>query len=202
MAKKIYAVKVGLNPGIYETWEECKKQVDGFSGAAYKSFKTLQDAQNYLRGIVDNPICTVSVNTPSEAVAYVDGSYDNTKKIFSYGLVIFINGNEYKFCDKFDDVNLVSMRNVAGEITGARKAMEYCVENGIKSLDLYYDYEGIEKWCTGDWKTNKEGTKDYKKYYDSIKTAIKVTFYKVTAHSGDKYNDMADELAKSAIKSF
>ena len=36
MAKKFYAVKNGKTPGIFETWDECKKSVDGYSGAALK----------------------------------------------------------------------------------------------------------------------------------------------------------------------
>ena len=35
MAKKknnFYAVKQGKNKGIYKTWDECKAQVEGFSG--------------------------------------------------------------------------------------------------------------------------------------------------------------------------
>ena len=48
MAKKYYAVKVGKTTGIYETWEECKANVDGFPGALYKSFKSLTDAYDYM----------------------------------------------------------------------------------------------------------------------------------------------------------
>lgn len=64
---------------------------------------------------------------------------------------------------------------------------------------LYFDYEGIEKWCIGAWKTNKVGTINYKKYYDSIKENLNVKFVKVKAHSGNKYNDEADRLAKLSI---
>ena len=45
---KYYAVKVGRMTGIYNTWDECKEQVDGFEGALYKSFSKLEDAQEYL----------------------------------------------------------------------------------------------------------------------------------------------------------
>ena len=48
MAKKYYAVKVGEKTGIYETWEECKANVDGYPGALYKSFKNISDAYAYL----------------------------------------------------------------------------------------------------------------------------------------------------------
>ena len=40
MGNKYYAVKKGRKPGIYDTWDECRKQTLGFSGAVYKSFKT------------------------------------------------------------------------------------------------------------------------------------------------------------------
>lgn len=45
---KFYAVRKGLAPGIYRTWDECKQQVHGVSGAAYQSFKTQQAAEQYL----------------------------------------------------------------------------------------------------------------------------------------------------------
>lgn len=45
---KFYAVKNGRVPGVYRTWDEAKKQVDGFSGAEYKSFENITDATDYL----------------------------------------------------------------------------------------------------------------------------------------------------------
>lgn len=46
MAKKnYYTVWNGVTPGIYSTWLECKAQVDGYEGAIYKSFPTLELAQ-------------------------------------------------------------------------------------------------------------------------------------------------------------
>ena len=45
---KFYAVKKGRTPGIYRTWNEAKIQVDGFSGAEYKSFEKITDATSYM----------------------------------------------------------------------------------------------------------------------------------------------------------
>ncbi|EFG55038.1 ribonuclease [Lactobacillus amylolyticus] len=45
---KFYAVKKGRKPGIYRNWDEAKAQVDGFSGAEYKSFAQITDATDYL----------------------------------------------------------------------------------------------------------------------------------------------------------
>ena len=44
-----YAVAKGLNPGIYETWPECKANVDGFGGAKYKKFPTQKGALDFIK---------------------------------------------------------------------------------------------------------------------------------------------------------
>jgi len=47
---KFYGVMKGRHPGVYQTWPECNAQVLGFSGAAFKSFPTEEDAQDYVSG--------------------------------------------------------------------------------------------------------------------------------------------------------
>lgn len=196
---KYYAVKNGYHTGIFRTWDECKKEVEGYSGAEYKSFTSQADAEAYLGYCEDYMQLTIDMMSGGDAVAYVDGSYNAETGEYSYGAVIFQKGEEITLSEKFFDEELSLMRNVAGEIAGSMRVMRYCIENDISHLDLYYDYEGIEKWCTGVWKTNKMGTIEYKEYYDSIKDRVNVRFHKVKGHSGDKYNDMADSLAKKAL---
>ena len=203
---KYYAVRKGLVPGIYNSWEECKNNVHGFPGAEYKSFKTLEEAKAYLGDISSDTekasqdlVEYLSSKMTSSAIAYVDGSYNVATGEYAYGMLIFHAGKLYEECKSFDDPEMSSMRNVAGEIQGAARAMAYSGENGIDSLDIYYDYAGIEKWALGEWKTNKEGTRTYKEYYVSICDKLKVHFHKVKGHSGDMGNDRADELAKSAL---
>ena len=45
MAKKYYVVWKGKETGIFSDWDSCNKQVSGFPGAKYKSFKTLKEAE-------------------------------------------------------------------------------------------------------------------------------------------------------------
>jgi ribonuclease HI len=47
--KKFYVVWQGRKTGVFATWEECKKQVDGFAQAIYKSFKTKELAEQAYR---------------------------------------------------------------------------------------------------------------------------------------------------------
>ena len=37
--QKFYVVWKGHKTGIFNSWEDCKKQVEGFVGAQYKSFR-------------------------------------------------------------------------------------------------------------------------------------------------------------------
>ena len=188
---KYYAVKNGRKTGIFTDWSECRESVNGYSGAEYKSFLTESEAEAYLNGGEPTGFSGIT--------AYVDGSFNEKTSEFSYGAVI-IDGDGIKtFSEKFSDSELSSMRNVAGEIKGAEFVMKYCLENGITAVRLIYDYEGIAKWALGEWKRNKIGTIAYKNYYDSIKDALFVQFDKVKSHSGNKYNDMADKLAKQAL---
>lgn len=233
MASKFYAVKQGRVSGIYRSWAECSAQVHGFSGAIYKSFPTLMEAEAFM-GSVGNPVnkekntvTTKSLdkqmknskkvqtehNVPDindilqnpdkeEAVAYVDGSYYHPTREFSLGAVVAYKGEEFHFSEKFTEPELASMRNVAGEIKGAECAMQFAMDHGCSSLYIYHDYEGIARWCLGEWKTNKEGTKAYKAFYENVSKQVSIHFVKVKGHSNDVYNDLADELAKQALGLF
>ena len=199
MAGKYYAVKKGLKTGIFRTWEECKANVSGYSGASYKSFKTKAEAEAYLGTGKDSDFQPENALNDKDCVKiYVDGSYNSATKEFSYGMVVLCGDGEEKYSGKSDDKELVSMRNVAGEIKGAEAAMQYALDKSLPAIEIYHDYEGIAKWCLGEWKTNKEGTKAYKAFYDEASRRVRISFVKVTGHSNDKYNDMADELAKEA----
>ena len=166
--------------------------MEGFEGAVYKSFASVEAAAAFLEDMSPEV-------APGQAVAYVDGSYNVATKEYACGVVLFHDGKTETFSKKFADPERAEMRNVAGEIEGSMCAMNYCLEHDIRELTIYYDYAGVEHWCTGAWKANKEGTRAYRDYYEKVSQRVRIHFVKVKGHSGDKYNDMADKLAKQAI---
>jgi len=110
--KKFYAVKEGKTPGIYSTWSECEEQTKGFSGAKYKAFSTLEDAERYMldgeseksavnvgkedelstegfNAMVDEQIASLKED---ESIAFVDGSYDATAEKSAFGAIIISYG--------------------------------------------------------------------------------------------------------------
>ncbi|MCT3116730.1 MAG: ribonuclease H family protein [Lactococcus lactis] len=199
MTDKYYAVREGVKTGIFTSWNEAKKYVTGYSNAKYKSFSSIEDAKEFMN--VDNNKKIYSrISDNLSLQAYVDGSFSESKNLYSYGVVI-LNQNKVikQLAGTGNDKNLISMRNVAGELLGAMTAIEYAFEHNYEQIEIFYDYMGIEMWATGNWKSNKDGTKNYVEFISKYKNKINIIFSKVKAHSGVEYNELADKLATRAM---
>ena len=203
--KKYYAVKIGKNPGIYLSWDECKEQVSGYPKAEYKGFPTEEEAKTYL-GIIEEKSELLSYD---KAVVYVDGSFNKDTNLYGSGIVFIAEGEYKEFSFHGNEENMLKMWSVAGEVCAAMKAVQYAIENNYKEITIYYDYNGIEGFVDGCilngkrtkiWKAEKEGAKEYKKFMLDAKGKIDIHFVKVSAHTGNKYNEKADELANKATQ--
>lgn len=129
--------------------------------------------------------------------AYVDGSYNPYRKIYGYGGVFYDGERIHVLQGNGKKEDMVSMRNVAGEIDGAIAAINFAKDHDIKEFTMYYDYTGIEQWATGKWQANKVGTQNYQKIVRGC--GLRIHFVKVKGHSGVKGNEMADKLAKQSV---
>ena len=325
---KFYAVKVGLRPGIYTSWSEAQVQINGYSGAVFKSFKTQEAAKAYLNGeenvsvntqnvdysfgkksskknstvTVDDTVvikssktvktdtevkttknsttktssskkskggrptikkdisdlisdyerfsqgegeyasidideechvvpigkvtvsdeCVVTPVAKSDnktkamedmgAIAdmvkdnnstiniYTDGSYDVNTCVVGYG-VVFTKGDKVLFKTGGSTRSTEDgPRNVLGEIEAVILALRTAIINNYKDICIYYDYAGVEKWVTGEWKAKNKLTKSYVETFNLLSMIVNVSFVKVEGHSGNKFNDMADEIAKAMTK--
>lgn len=267
-AKKYYAVKAGRKTGIFHDWDACRAAVEGYSGAEYKGFVRLEDAEEYLggkayagdgaagkyvfetraaeaggrtkkhkggrrggkAGNVPNPGRQIPGGTvqkktggkhdsqeeagpqretagpedcPSEGtlLAYVDGSYDHSLKKYAFGCVFILPDGRIRIqYGNGDNALSLQQRNVAGEMLGAMYAVRTAMVSGFSKIEVRYDYEGIEKWVTGAWRSRTELTR---KYADAMRRwgeSITICFTKVAAHSNVYYNEMADRTAKAGLR--
>lgn len=135
-------------------------------------------------------------------VCYIDGSYkpQYPNKVGSAIIMIKESGETEEIFFSKEDEELAKIRNVAGELRASMRAWQIAIEKRYDILELYYDYEGIEKWCTGQWKCKNKYTKMYKEFYDKISKELTINFHKVDAHSGDYYNELVDYLAKKSLE--
>ena len=204
---KYYAVKEGkkdgkqIEPAIYTTWAECEAVVKGASGAVYKSFKSKEDAENYIKPDLSDK----SLDRKNIVYIFVDGSYNKSENISGYGMAVVLNDEVvYQSKKTLNDKDFVQYRNVYGEVQGTQDAVEYAVKQGYKEVNVVYDYTGIENWAVGNWKANNPLTQGYAKRMKELSSKINVNFIKVKAHANDldgghKYNDLVDKLAKESV---
>ncbi|MGU8834261.1 ribonuclease H1 domain-containing protein (plasmid) [Clostridium perfringens] len=197
MAKKnkFYAVRVGRTTGIFTTWDSCQESIKGYRNALYKSFNTREEAQQYLDEFSpDNKSEELQNN---EFYVYTDGSFINGGN-YSYGFVVVDKDKNivYKENGVGTKEEAKSINNIAGEILGVVRAIEYAKKNNIK-IFIFYDYAGLEAWANNSWKTNNPLTEWYKNYMQKNKSFYRMKHVK--GHSGDKFNSIADSLAKEAL---
>lgn len=217
--KKYYAVRKGKKPGIYLTWDECKENVTGFSGAEYKSFKSYDEATIYMGATMkNNNISKKELKNISnidamdfkmekdKLYAFVDGSYNINTDTVGYGLVL-VKNNEIQFKDlgSFRKINFNESKSVFGELRGALKAVELAIANDFKDICIVYDYIGISKFATKEWKAKAGVTRDYQTAMNRYRNLIDIKFQKVKSHAlesdgGSRFNEIADKLAKMGSK--
>lgn len=148
-------------------------------------------------------------------IAYTDGSYMDVPgygAFYSSAATLTKEGDAKPFATltKVANDELISMRNVAGEIMAVMMVLEHCLnaldlkEND--SVTIYHDYAGIANWCKrkGEkdyWRCKNAVTQGYRDYINTIvRPRFKLEFIHTKGHTGVTGNEYVDMLAKDAIK--
>jgi ribonuclease HI len=184
---KIYAAK--FPDGTYwlgDTWVECEKLVRGRAGSKYKSFAKIEDAKAWISG---KKVIKKGLRI------YVDGSFVPPCECAGWSWVAVENGVEIA-SDSGKTPRAAFSRNIDGELYAAWKAMEFLAKKKRKGI-ICHDYEGVECWANGKWRTNSAVSQIYVNRISEVKAWA--SFEKVTGHSGDEWNDKADRLARAAV---
>ena len=194
---KYYAIRAGRKTGIVRTWEACRQSVEGYPGAVYKSFSDEQTALAWLQGNGDQEQLA-DINFADEDIdyeVYTDGSYVNGNYAWAY---VFVKNDQIVYEDSGIGKNpeAAAMRNVTGEIAAVLYAVKRAA--GLKArIRINHDYAGIACWVNGQWQTKNVYTELYVKLMKQYEGFY--VFRKVQAHSGDKYNEYVDKLARAAL---
>lgn len=218
MADKFYVVKSGRTPGIYTTWAQCLQQVDKFSGAVYKSYKTREEAEDAFGSNLSIAAKAAPKKRPSAAKIdaptistdgirlriYCDGACSGNPGKSGSGLAIY--EDEKKPVLMYGAADVMGTNNTA-ELKALLRALELAVDAQHEKVailsDSKYSIECVVNWAYG-WKKNgwtKKGG-DIKNLeliqtahgiYESIKE--KVVISHVRGHAGVEGNELADRMA-------
>jgi ribonuclease HI len=124
--------------------------------------------------------------------AFVDGSY--ISGVTGYGTVIYL-GDEIK-AEISGTIPNTQFRQFGGELKSVIEALKWCSDNNVKKIRINYDYQGIEKFATGQWKAGNAISTEYINFLRNVQAEIK--WRHIRSHAGNIKNDKADFLAKQA----
>ncbi len=185
--QKFYAIKSPNESKIVMTWAECEKLTHGVKGVLFKSFGSRAEAEAWISGM-ETPV-------PDGIRVFVDGSFSPNFPKSGWAFVVTENDKEIARGSGITAFDAES-RNIDGEVMASFQAMRWLDAND-KSGVICHDYEGIARWAKGEWQAKSNIAK---RYVAAAQPYLhRVSFEKVEAHTGVKWNELVDKLAKEAI---
>jgi len=218
---KYYAVKKGQRPGIYTTWDSCQKQVIGYSGAEYKSFKSLDEAKAWLGGIKQpqQPQQRLSPKQQTfkhqqqlqssssageaqaadkgpelQAVLYSDGASRNNPGLASIGGWLEMSSIEAFSYRRY----LGKCTSVEAEYVALLEGLALALHAGVTHITCKLDSQLVVGHVTGSMQCNADHLKGL---CEIAQTMLKQFATSSLVHIPREYNKRADELANDALDS-
>lgn len=142
-----------------------------------------------------------------EAIVYTDGAYSPDIQVGGWSYLILYDSGVLKGSGGRRGRTTCN----ALELNAVCEAVSMCNNMGFRKVKVCLDsayvmnfYGDIEKWHKRGWRRNNgkviKNRSLWKWMYKESRQGIKIEFEKVKAHSGNRYNETVDLLAKGAIK--
>jgi ribonuclease HI len=230
VAQKYYVVWQGRDTGIFNDWASCKKQIDHFPGARYKSFKTQQEAQAAFQGGAGKTVSSaptaaafkkaLGVKTYSaseidaidvETKIFTDGGCEPNPGKAGSGIAVYRNGC---LAELWYGLYNPNGTNNTAELNALHQAMLMAQEelktqhSVVIFCDSKYAIQCITQWAAG-WQK-----KGWKKAGGEIKNLALIqqmfalyqslkkdlSILHVNGHVGVEGNELADRMSILAIE--
>jgi ribonuclease HI len=226
MKKKFYVVWSGRQTGIFNSWDACKRQTDGFAGAKFQGFVTQEEAEAAY-GMNINSFAkkkVVSADNRSSTLTAKDiAAIETDVKIFSDGACIPNPGEAGSGISIYRHSQLVELwyglynatgTNNTAELSALHHALIAAKNELLKGksvavfCDSLYSINCITQWAAG-WKKNSwtKGGKSLKNVeliipmhtlFEELKGDIQI--HHVNGHVGIEGNELADRMSALAIE--
>ena len=212
---KYYAVAQGRKTGIFTSWPEAQQQISGFTNAIFKSFKTQQEAEAFLKspsfssankgrpGKPPKIYPTEETYPDGTIVVYTDGGAIGNPGPGGYGVVI---KDRQELSGGY---NLTTNNRM--ELMAVVVALETLREDTapiVLHSDSKYVIDGLNKGWARNWKKkgwiksdgNPAMNADIWALLLDLQTGRDITFKWVKGHAGNPLNERCDELANGTAR--
>jgi ribonuclease HI len=146
--QKFYVVWKGRRTGIFTSWKECSAQVQGYTGARYKSFPSRLAAEQALHGkgpsrtgkSVTNAVLLLAPHPPVKKSVAVDAACSGSPGPLEYRGVDLQTGKQLFRCGPYQNGT-----NNVGEFLAIVHALKLLAEQG-KGIPVYSDSKTGIAW--------------------------------------------------------
>lgn len=216
--KKFYSVFKGREPGIYTTWPEAKRQIEGYPGAIYKGFYTRPEAEDWMRRPFHRsasrkkpvagaaPECRNGTPREGEVLIYTDGGCIDNPGPGGYGVVQICDDRRQEFSGGFKSTTNNRMELMACIV--ALRQLPYRNRPVRIYSDSSYVVNGITKGWAQSWRRNNWIKADKKPALNAdlwaelldLSDGLDVIFCWVKGHAGHPENERCDQLANTMAR--
>lgn len=227
MAQKYYVVWKGRETGVFNDWASCKRHIDHFPGARYKSFKTLKDAEAAFKGSPAAPISRQSdvKKKPSiktytaadikklhvDTKIYTDGGCEPNPGKAGSGIAVY---RDEQLSELWYGLYNPNGTNNTAELNALFQAMVMAQDELKKErsvaifCDSKYSIQCVTQWAAGwekkGWKKaggeikNLDLIQEMFVLYKDLKSQLQILH--VNGHVGVEGNELADRMSILAIE--
>ncbi|MCB0740523.1 MAG: ribonuclease H family protein [Chitinophagaceae bacterium] len=175
-----YVVWSGAKPGIYKSWNDCQKQINGYPNAKYKGFKRFENAKNafekgpdeywgkkYFESSLSIEQLKI-IGSPNKKSICVDAAWNTSTLEMEYQGVMTESGevifNEGPFQDGTQNI---------GEFLAIVHALSYLKKKG-SDLIIYSDSRNAISWVKDkEHRSSLVPTSNNKKIFILLERAVK-----------------------------
>lgn len=179
---KVYAVRAGRKPGVYTDWNTCQEQIKGYRGAEFKSFKNPDDAKAYLEGKEVSTTPQSYIPSDNDTVTIITKGTTDIETGMPVGTIRMVQADGKMRQVSFKVSSHIEATYIA-ELCAVLMALSTAEKMGKTRADIYYTFDGVEKWAVGEWTPKSKEVLEYVKCFANINIEKKLSHY-----TGSKIN--------------
>lgn len=190
MSNKYYAIAKGHQPGIYTSWYDAEKQINGFSNPVFMRTYDKQDAEDFMaryqnhhdtKTLMLDDAYQKKVNT--DASMHLTANFKTNPDSLEKELWIALQFIDHKHHDTKitkrlkvleKDLKDYPKKNCfSAEVVATMVGINQAKRLGFKSLLINYHYSGIYEWTSfGNWQAKSSISQDYSLFINQTDLAL------------------------------